>query len=455
MSDEPISLLELNSRIRLALSGSFPDTYWIIAEISEIRSNRTGHCYLELIEKNTENDDILARAKATIWSFTYRMLKPYFETSTGRHLEAGLKVLVNVSVEFHEQYGLSLNIKDIDPTYTLGDLARKRQEIIVRLEQEGVINMNRELEFPLVAQRIAVISSETAAGYGDFIDQLAGNSYGYRFHIRLFEANMQGIKAEESIIKALDRIYQIENRFDAVVIIRGGGSKAELSCFDGYDLAYHITQFPLPVITGIGHERDDSIADLVAHTRLKTPTAVAEFLVAKLAEFEETILEIRDNIFSEITTRLGNETEKMEYLSEKLAPVTRSAISNGLNNLALIEQKCKNDIGILLRNHSDGLGKFAGKIIQSGKNRLQMELTFILNFKTLLNHNCNRSIAGKLHRLDLIGNSIFYLDPVLVLKRGYSITRLKGKMVKSIKNLAAGDKISTQLSDGRIESVVV
>jgi exodeoxyribonuclease VII large subunit len=291
--NEAIKLSELNGLVRKVVTDAFPEKIWVIGEISEMKINRNGHCYLNLIEKDEATDTVVAQARATIWSYTFRMLRPYFETTTGQILIEGLKVLVNVSVEFHELYGYSLNIQDIDPTYTLGDMARRRREIIARLTDEGVLDMNKEVEFPLAPQKIAVISSETAAGYRDFTDHLLNNPAGYIFYPKLFPAVMQGSQTEISVIEALDHIYEYEDLFDVVVIIRGGGSQIDLSCFDNYNLAYHITQFPLPVITGIGHEKDNTIVDLVAHTRLKTPTAVAEFLIGEVAGFDQQIEEAR------------------------------------------------------------------------------------------------------------------------------------------------------------------
>jgi exodeoxyribonuclease VII large subunit len=270
-----ISLIELQTQVKTGIRTMFPGIYWIIAEISEMNTNQSGHCYLELIEKSTESEQIIAKAKATIWAFTFRMLKPYFESVTGQRFSTGIKVMLSVSIEFHELYGFSLNVKDIEPNYTVGDLTRKKQEIIKQLQDEGVFHLNKELEFPIVPQRIAVISSETAAGYGDFVHQLKTNRYGFKYYIKLFKAYMQGEEAEKSIINALDQIFESLEKFDIIVIIRGGGSQADLNCFNSYWLAYHITQFPLPVLTGIGHERDQTIADLVAFNNLKTPTAVA------------------------------------------------------------------------------------------------------------------------------------------------------------------------------------
>ena len=272
---EPISLYELNRQIKSVIKNATEPAYWVFAEISELKINVSGHCYIELVEKDEKTENLKARSRATIWSSTFRMVSSYFESSAGINLSPGIKIMVRVTVDFHELYGLSLNIIDIEPSYTVGELARKKQEIINRLIQEGVFDMNRELEFPRLPKRIAVISSETAAGYGDFTDQLLNNEYDFQFHLKLFPAYMQGEDAENSIIHALEDIHRYENFFDVVVIIRGGGSQADLSCFNNYRLALHVVQFPLPILTGIGHEQDETIVDLVAHSQLKTPTAVA------------------------------------------------------------------------------------------------------------------------------------------------------------------------------------
>ncbi|MGC9341230.1 MAG: exodeoxyribonuclease VII large subunit, partial [Bacteroidales bacterium] len=319
----PISLSKLSNRIRKKISESFPDQFWVIAEISELHVNSSGHAYLELIEKNPDNNKILARMRATIWAYTWRMIRPYFEGSTGYQLTAGIKVLVFVSLEFHSLYSISLNIKDIDPSYTLGDLARKKAEIIDRLKKEGVMEMNKQLGFPLVAQRIAVISSSTAAGFEDFLNTLSSNSYNFHFQVSLFQAIMQGDSAEDSIISALEQIYEVEENFDVVVLIRGGGAQIDLDCFNNYDLAYHITQFPLPVLTGIGHERDETVADMVAHTRLKTPTAVAELLIDYMIEYLGKIEDYEENLTDLVSFRMQNEKEKISVLSRNLLVGTR------------------------------------------------------------------------------------------------------------------------------------
>ena len=281
MEKNKYTLLELSKLIGKTIENAFPGRYWLVAEINEIRENQNGHCYLELIEKDSEKDRIIARSRATIWANTWRMLKSYFETATSQPLGKGMMILVEVSVVFHELYGLSFNIRDIDPVYTLGDLERKRAETIKRLEQEGIINMNKELPFPVLPSRIAVISSPGAAGYEDFMHQITNNPGKYRFAITLFPATMQGDNTVSSVTEALEEIFEQESSYDLVVILRGGGSSSDLNSFDSYEIASHIAQLPLPVITGIGHERDRTIAGMVANTDLKTPTAVAEFLIGK------------------------------------------------------------------------------------------------------------------------------------------------------------------------------
>ena len=304
MSDQhSLSLLELNEQVKQTLKTAFPFPVWIRAEISELHENENGHCYLELVEKSTNSDLIIAKQKAMIWSFTYRMLKPYFESSTGTSLAVGMKVLVSCQIEFHELYGMSLNVRDIDPIFTVGEMAVRRAEIIRRLTDEGVIDMNKQLEMPFVPQRIAVISSASAAGFGDFQDQLQTNSFTYKFYVKLFPAVMQGAQTEQSVITALGKIAEYLELFDVVVMIRGGGSTSDLVAFDNYNLALHCAQFPLPIISGIGHQRDESIIDLVSHTRVKTPTAAAEFLIGCLQDADEFIASLANSLGNQATDR--------------------------------------------------------------------------------------------------------------------------------------------------------
>lgn len=286
-NNEPLTLFSLNNLVRNAVAQGLPSPYWVAGELSEVREAVNGHCYIELVQRDEVTGELVAKARGTIWQRVYSLLKPYFLQETGRSFSAGLNVLLQVKVSFHELYGYTLDVCDIEPAYTIGDMERQRRLVVRRLTEEGVIDLNRELPFPLLPQRIAVISSSTAAGYGDFCDQLLGNRYGFVFYPRLFSSPMQGSGVEQGIIEALDRIAENIDCWDVVVIIRGGGATSELSCFDTYELANNCAQFPLPIITGIGHQRDESVLDMVAHTRAKTPTAAAEVLVhAMLARLE-------------------------------------------------------------------------------------------------------------------------------------------------------------------------
>ena len=307
-----LSLVELNMLVRRSVRACLPDEYWVQAELSDVRSNYSGHCYLEFVQKDSKSNALVAKARGIIWNNVYSRLKPFFERETGQLFVSGIKVLVKVTVDFHELYGYSLTVVDIDPTYTLGDMARRRKEIISRLESEGILTLNKELELPVLAQRIAVISSATAAGYGDFCNQLEHNPYGFVFYPHLFQAVMQGDKVELSIIAALEKIYQTQEKWDVVVIIRGGGATSDLSGFDTYNLAAHCAQFPLPVLTGIGHERDDTVLDVVSHTRVKTPTAAAEFLINHLRGTAEALDGYASFINQTIPDILQREKERLE-----------------------------------------------------------------------------------------------------------------------------------------------
>ena len=430
--NEQLKLSELNGLVKKAIGEAFTAPIWVIGEISELKLNRNGHCYLVLIEKDENGDTIVAQAKATIWSYSYRMLRPYFETTTGQQLTEGLKVLVSVSVEFHELYGYSLNIRDIDPTYTLGDMARRRREIIARLHAEGVAEMNKELLLPLVPQKIAVISSPTAAGYQDFIDQLINNPAGYHFHIKLFPAIMQGNETEESIINALEQIFLYERFFDAVVIIRGGGSQADLSCFDNYNLAYYITQFPLPVITGIGHEKDDSIVDLVAHTRLKTPTAVAEFLISGVTQFDMHMDDLSNRFLGRIEEIIQEKKNSIENFTRRLAPVMREKF---------------------LRVNSI-LNQTIWKLDNIVKKPIQHKVVQLEKREEIVRHEFKKIIADSRHYLDMAQQKASLTDPNIILARGYSITTYNGRALKNPDLLENNALIITRLFKGNITSEV-
>ena len=337
--DTPLTLYSLNNLVHNAIAEALPSRYWITGELSEVRETVAGHCYIELVQRDEETQETVAKARGTVWARIYSLLRPYFLEQTGQPFAAGLKVLLQVTVSFHELYGYTLDVCDIEPAYTIGDIARQRQLIIKRLTDEGVIGLNKELELPLLPQRIAVISSATAAGYGDFCDQLLNNRYGFVFYPRLFPAPMQGNGAEEGIIAALDCIAREIDNWDVVVIIRGGGATSELGCFDTYDLANNCAQFPLPIITGIGHLRDESILDIVAHTSAKTPTAVAEFLIHSMLANETAITEMQEAIATSVMRQMENEKRRVETLVGQLPVLTALYMQAQQHKLALYQER--------------------------------------------------------------------------------------------------------------------
>jgi Exonuclease VII, large subunit len=389
---------------------SFPSTYWLLAETSDVRINNR-HCYLEFIEKNEASNSLVAKARGYIWSSTFEMLKPYFERTTGQAFVSGIKVLIKVSVEFHPVYGYSLNVWDIDPSYTLGDMQLKRQAILKQLEEEGVLRLNKELQLSELPQRIALISSPTAAGYEDFQKQLSDNSHGFTFYSHLFPAIMQGEQTEKSIIAALDKIYRNKDSFDAVAIIRGGGAASDLASFDSYLLAANCAQFPLPVIVGIGHERDETVLDFVAFHREKTPTAVAEYFIGVSRQFFEKLVSFQ-NVITDASIRLLEESRFHLKRMETYFPlIANNLIEKKKGNLDVLQIKLKN--------------------------------------------GCRSFLSFKESSLKEKEAFMKFSSPDYILAKGYSITLKDGKVIKSSEQLKPGDTIETILKDGRIESAIL
>lgn len=405
-----LSLYELNSIVRSRIESLSAETYWVKAELSELRVSR-GHCYMEFVQKAEAGNGLVAKARGQVWANRWGLLKTYFEKTTGQALSAGMQVLVSVEPTFHELYGFSLNVIDIDPTFTLGDIARRRMEIIRQLKEEGVAEMNKELPLPRLLQRIAVISSANAAGYGDFSDQLQSNQYGLHFLTRLFPATMQGDGVEQSIISALNAIASDMDSWDIVVIIRGGGSTSDLSGFDTLALAENVAQFPLPIITGIGHERDDTVIDMVAHTRVKTPTAAAEFLIHHQARELAAVEEFAERIASLSMLQLHREQVRQQNITAKL-PTLLSLVSARENNrLSMLWQR--------------------------------------------LTSACTTRFMKEQHRIERIGDKMQSADPEHVLRLGYSITRINGKAVTDASSLNPGDIVTTTLANGEVMSQVI
>lgn len=410
MTEGSFSLSELNRRVKDAIRDHLPDTYWLRAETSDVRRNQNGHCYLEFVEKDAEKQHIVAKARGMIWSNVFQMLSAYFETETGQTFTSGLNVLVRVSVDFHELYGFSLTVIDIEPSFTLGEIARNRQQVLRQLEEEGVLTLNRELEMPELTHRIAVISSPSAAGYGDFCDQLARNSQGFIFYTKLFPAIMQGERSESSIIAALEQVYHYSDHFDAVAIIRGGGATSDLNCFDSYLLAVNVAQFPLPVVSGIGHERDVTVLDHVAHTRAKTPTAVAEFLIGHMSK---TATELAD-------------------LEERLLRETRSVLQEESSEIRLLAKETLHLSTLLLQ-----------------KEEAQTQ-----QLSESMRHLLKQQLQQQRHQVESMEQYIRMVSPVNVLKRGYTLTIKNGSIVTSLHAIAPGDVIETRFRDGIATSEV-
>lgn len=426
-----LSLYELNGLVRHTLQLTLDARYWVCAEINEIRANR--HCYMELVQKDYNGTTIIAKAKAQIWANRWVMLSAMFENTTGVRLEAGMQVLAEVEVNFHELFGYSLNIIDIDPTYTMGDIARHRKEVLQQLTLEGVIDMNKELPLPRLMQRIAVISSATAAGYGDFCNQLHGNKKGLAFTTELFQANMQGQNAETSIIEALNKIAAQAEQWDVVVITRGGGATSDLNCFDSLALAENVAQFPLPVITGIGHERDDTIIDMVSHTKMKTPTAAAEFILHHQEMELNTIEQLYSDILNNAATCLIKEQNHLNMIINKMPLICSNFTSRAELQLTRLLNTAVTLSTQRLTDEMLRIGSLAHK--------------FSIITPTIINKEKSRIEVA-----NVIINSA---NPQRILNMGFSITRINGKAIRCNNEVKSGDVITTTLSDGTMTSTVI
>lgn len=431
MGKATLTLFELNSLVREVLETEFDSAYWVEAELSEAREVR-GHCYMELVQKDLFSATPVARASAKCWKSKWATLRPKFERITGQPLHAGMKVMLLVTANFHEAYGFSWIVQDIDPTYTMGDMARKRLQIIRQLQEEGVFEMQKELSVPKFAQRIAVISSENAAGYGDFCNQLDTNDYGFKFYTKLFPATMQGEQVEPTVIAALNQINLQVDNFDVVVIIRGGGATADMSGFDTLALAENVANFPLPVITGIGHERDESVLDMVSNTRVKTPTAAAAYLIDNLADVWALIEDCQNRITTYVKHRMGQEHNRLTRCADRI-PI--------LFSLVKTRQEAR------LQQLSAQMVTHINNYLSQCRHRLQL-------ISASIRPAVERRILKETNHIEQIDIKIKSLDPKLLLKRGYSITMYNGKTVRDASMLQKGDEIETRLEHGKIISVV-
>ncbi|WP_320053848.1 exodeoxyribonuclease VII large subunit [uncultured Acetobacteroides sp.] len=451
---EHYSLFDLQQKIKDSLQSSFPLPIWVVAEIGEIKVNYAGHCYLELIEKD-DSDTVKIRAKvsANIWANKFRLLKAYFETSTRIALEQGLKVLVKVDVRFHEVYGLSLNVVDIDPSYTVGEMKLQRNLIIQKLMEEGIVDLNKEVPLPMAPQRIAVISSASAAGYQDFLNHLAANQFGYAFSVELFAAVMQGNEAEASIIAALDCIYSRLNDFDVAVIIRGGGSQTDLVCFDSYAVAANVAQFPIPVLAGIGHDKDESIVDIVAHQSFKTPTAVANFLIDCLAEFEDELVDYANGI--------GHVAQSLIHHQKLLTLDVEYELLNRIRDMLKQHGTFISDIAYTVSNRATSIlndqKRFADRVTHvfnaSVLFSIKRRYDFLQQVNRELEFGLTVGLAKQKTIIDNLEARIGASSPREVLKRGYSLTLCDGQVVRQLEDLD-GKEVETLLDAGRIKSKV-
>ncbi len=402
---ETISLQQLNQRVASVIQETFAEAIWITAELSDVRVANNGHCYMQLVEKDPKRGTMLAFANAHIWATRWWLIRDTFQQQTGQAFQSGLKVMLQVEVTMHEAYGYSLNIIDVEPSYTLGEMARRRMQILAQLKEDGVIDMNRELEFPTLPQRVAIISAQGAAGYGDFCHQLQDNEWGLCFYTHLFPAIMQGNQTESSVISALEHIALYQDLFDVVVIIRGGGATADLASFDSYEMALNVANFPLPVITGIGHDRDQTVLDHVAHTSVKTPTAAAAYLIDILSQQLNNLQDLQDQILDLTHGRIEREQLRLHRIINQIRG-THISLGQQLNHLALTGERIK----LLTRQ------------------RLQTDQ----------------------QKLSYIEKTIQMAQPDNLLKRGFSITRHNGHAIRSASEVPQGAELQIQTADGVI-----
>lgn len=431
MGETAISLVEFNRRIGGLLHDASVQRCWVVAETSDVRQSG-GHCYLELVQKDAQTGQTLARMRGIVWASVYARLRCEFERATGQPFASGMNVMVEVSANFHEQYGLSVVITGINPTYTLGDMARQRLEILNRLRREGIIDLNKQLPWVDVAQRVAVISAAGAAGYGDFMNQLHNNPSGIKFYTCLFPAVMQGQSTVTSVIAALERINDYADLFDCVVIIRGGGSTSDLNSFDNYDLAANVAQFPLPVICGIGHDRDNTVVDSVASVRVKTPTAAAEWLLDRAQSALDHVNALTDMVVDSATQMLSGARQQLAYFTSGIPLMADNIVVRHRARL----QQIAAAIPVVAARRIDGAGK---------------DLAFASQRVAMAARQC---VANERQRVTGLEKQVELLSPDRVLRRGYSLTLRDGHVVTSVSSLRAGDSLVTRFADGERTSVV-
>ncbi len=454
MNNVALSLRQYTSEIANSIrTNPVLQSRWVIAELSDV-SERGGHCYMELVEKDDRGVTI-ARLRGTIWAnnFAYK-IKPKFEQITGQKFKSGLKVMLFGSASFHEQYGLSFNITDVDPSFTIGDMERIRREIIETLTREGVVNCNRMLQMPRVPQRIAIISAKGAAGYGDFMNQLQSNPIGFKFYTHLFEATMQGETTSNSVIKALNDIEMTIDLWDCVVIIRGGGATSDLNGFDNLELARRVATFALPVVVGIGHERDRTVLDDIANVRVKTPTAAAEWLIMCAQQTLDQALALANQVARYVKDRTSGASKQLSHIEGTIPIIAKQQIIKSKSNLAAIASALPYMTKNKILSANRTIDALARDVQHSAIGKISAAQTYLKTMSDALANAAPKAIANQDKRLKALENIVEALSPQKTLRRGFSLTKVNGKTVKSIDQLADNDVITTYLADGEITSVV-
>ena len=425
-SPNTITLQEFNNRIKRLLADPSVMNCWVVAETTDVRINQ--HCYLQLLEKNSKTGATVAKIKAIIWGNQFRFLNAQFKQVTGRDIGNDMKIMVCLSVNYSPQYGLTVVINDINPEFTLGDMERQRQEILNRLTQEGIIGQNKTVPVPPVLQRIAIVSAAGAAGYGDFMKQLTDNKYGVCFYPCLFQATMQGVKTVPTVLAALDKVEQNQHLFDCVVIIRGGGGTEELNSFDNYDLARRVATFPLPVIVGIGHERDITVLDYVAGIRVKTPTAAAEHIILQAANALAHIGDLSNQVVSIARDYIARAKEQLSYYA---------------GNLPIMAQRIIDTNTLRLQN-------FIQNIPLHVQRRIEGENAQLARQKDAIKNAVAQVKMKETMRLEALGDKIELLSPRKVMARGYTLTTCEGKIMTDAAQLEAGKLVTIHFRDGKV-----
>lgn len=450
---QALTLSQLNGMVADAVTLGVPGEYIVCAELANVRE-KSGHCYMELVEKDAEQNTPIAKAEAKCWRQTWQRLAPHFIYVTGQPLTIGMKVMLTVRADFHIAYGFAWIVTDISPEYSLGEMARRRQEIVAKLKSEGVFDLQHDLQLPHFCKRIAVVSAEGAAGYGDFVAQLMHNGYGLAFSVTLFAAIMQGERVESSVIAALNQIYQQIDSFDCVVIIRGGGATSDLVGFDTMALAENIANFPLPIITGIGHERDESVADMVACVKVKTPTAAASFLIDNLRQTADFLNNAAIAIQRYATQRMEIERTRLLHISTLLPRQAAAMVQREqmrVDHLQSLLPIYAHSMVASCRTHLDTMNQ---QMANAAKMCIQREYNRLNVMDKKLPSTASYMIQREKHRIELLSTRLSALDPKLMLRRGYAIVSMDGRTVKDAASLHQGDAIGIRFEVGRAKAEV-